>query len=428
MPVRGATTRWVVATGLDAVSDFGAELGRMHRARGLSLHGLARLSHYDVGYLSRVVNGYKRGSRDLALDMDRHLKAEGALLAVWEKSARPPVPVMPLASPAPDADLHDRITRAVADPQRADTPIVDWLERVLDEHRRVNDSVGARPLLAPVHSQLLVVTEFTRSAQGALCGRLVDLAAQYAQFMAWLCVENRDHGAAIAWYNRAREWAEDAGNPNMAATTLSMRAHLAWSLGQPQRCVRMAQAARWYDRSTTPGMQGMAAQMEARGYALAKEADLAHRLLDQAEVLIRRAAERPAYEPPWMYFYDENWFRLQRGMAELHLGNWPIAVELLSSGLTALPESYRRDRAWYGACLARAHAGAGDAEQSEHIAISYAPDIAAINSYARGDLLGTARILANIGAPKAARVIREALTDQTIRAPHSRSGNDEIPD
>ena len=63
--------------------------------------------------------------------MDSLLGADGALVAVWEHSARPPVPVMPLASAAPDVDLYDRITRAVADPPRADLPVVEWLERTL---------------------------------------------------------------------------------------------------------------------------------------------------------------------------------------------------------------------------------------------------------------------------------------------------------
>ncbi|HEV2375621.1 MAG TPA: helix-turn-helix transcriptional regulator [Streptosporangiaceae bacterium] len=121
------------------MSDFGAELGRLHRQRGLSLHALSRLSHYDAGYLSKVVNGHKRGSRELALEMERHLCADGALIAAWERSVRPSVPVMPLASPEPDANL----------------PVVMWLERTIAGSRQVNDSLGAQPPPGPFHSQLL---------------------------------------------------------------------------------------------------------------------------------------------------------------------------------------------------------------------------------------------------------------------------------
>jgi len=390
------------------MSDFGTELGRLHREHGLSLHELARRSHYDVGYLSKVIRGHKHGSRELALHMDKMLGAGGTLVTAWERSARPPVPVMPLASAAPGADLYDRITRAVDNPPRVDVPVVEWLERTLAEHRRVNDTVGATPLLGLIRSQLSVVAGFTRSASGPLAGRLVDLAAQYAQFVAWMCIEIRDHGAGLAWYDRARDWAEEAGDANMAATTLSMKAHLAWSVHDARRCVQMAQAARWYDRQVTPGVQGMAAQMEARGHALAGDAGAARRLLDEAQELIGRAAGRPEDEPGWMYFYGEDWFTLQRGMAELHLRNWQGAADLLSAGLAALPEWYRRDRAWYGACLASAHAGAGDAEQAGAVALAFAFDIRAVNSYARGELLGVAGVLDGIGA-RQAEVIRDAL-------------------
>ena len=390
------------------MSDFGAELGRLHRELGLSLHELARRSHYDTGYLSKVIRGHKHGSRELALHMDSLLGADGALVAAWEHSARPAVPVMPLASAAPDADLYDRITRAVADPPRADLPVVEWLERTLAEHRRVNDTVGATPLLGLIRSQLHVVAGFTRAASGPLATRLVDLAAQYAQFVAWMCIETKDHAAGLAWYDRARDWAEEAGDASMAATALSMKAHLAWSVNDARRCVQMARAARWYDRQVTPGVQGMAAQMEARGHAVAGDAGDARRLLDEAQELVGRASGHPEDEPEWMYFYGEDWFTLQRGMAELHLGNWHDAAGLLSAGLAAVPEWYKRDRAWYGACLTSAQAGAGDAEQAAAVAVAFADDIKAVNSYARGELLGAARVLDQIGA-RQGEVIRDAL-------------------
>jgi transcriptional regulator with XRE-family HTH domain len=393
------------------MSDFSDLLDRLRAERGMSLRELARSSHYDVGYLSKVINGHKLGSRELALQLDVLLGADGQLAAAWEASSQSPIPASPLASIAPDADLLDRITRAAEDPPRVDAPVIEWLERTLDDHRRVEDTVGARPLLGLIRNQLSVVADFTRSARGPLAARLTGLAAEYAQFLAWMCIDTRDHAAGLAWYDRAQDWAQEAGDPNMAATALSMKAHLAWSVRDPRRCVQMAQAARWYDDRITPGVQGMAAQMEARGHALAGEANPARSLLDQAQGLIERGAGQPEDEPPWMYFYGENWFRLQRGMAELHLRNWGAAAELLASGLNELPAPYRRDRAWYGACLASAHAGAGDAEQAEAVALRFAADIAAMNSYARGELLGAAGRLRRMGAPQA-RTIRDALRDQ----------------
>jgi transcriptional regulator with XRE-family HTH domain len=388
------------------MSGFGDELARLMAARGLGVRELARRVPCNPGHLSSVKNGRARPSAELARALDAALDAGGQLAAVLEP--RPPVPVAPLASAAPDADLLGRITRAVDDPPRADLPVVEWLERTLDEHRRVEDYVGAGPLLGLIRAQLSVVADFTRATRGPLADRLTALAAEYAQFLAWMSIAVRDHAAGLAWYDRAHDWAQEAGDVNMAATTLSMKAHLAWSTGDPRRCIQMAQAARWYGQRVTPGVAGMAAQMEARGHALAGEASPARSLLDEAQTLIGRAADKPEDEPPWMYFYGENWFRLQRGMAELHLGNWRTAADLLAAGLEELPESYRRDRAWYGACLASAHAGAGDAEEAGAVALRFAASIADVNSYARGELLGAAGKLQRIGAPQAA-IIREAL-------------------
>jgi hypothetical protein len=309
-----------------------------------------------------------------------------------------PVPALPVPAIAPDADLYDRITRALDDPPRVDVPVVEWLERTLAEHRRVEDAVGARPLLGLIRAQLSTVADFTRSAPASLTDRLVGLASQYAQFLAWMCIDIHDHAAGLAWYDRAHDWAEQAGDANMAATTLSMKAHLAWSTGDPRRCIQMARAARWYDDRVSAGVRGMAAQMEARGHALASEANLARGLLAEAEDLLGRAAGRPEDEPPWMYFYGEDWFRLQRGMAEAHLGNWSGAASLLAAGLAALPESYRRDRAWYGACLAHACAEAGDAERAESVALGFGADVIAVNGYARDELRQTARALDRRGA------------------------------
>ncbi len=52
------------------MSTFGSEVKRLLAERGMSLHQAARLAHYDVSYLSRVVNGHKPGSPELAAALD----------------------------------------------------------------------------------------------------------------------------------------------------------------------------------------------------------------------------------------------------------------------------------------------------------------------------------------------------------------------
>jgi Helix-turn-helix domain len=392
------------------MSGLGGELRRLMAERGVGVRELARLVPCNPGHISNICHELKRPSRQLAARLDDILGAEGAISQFVAESAPIPIPSLELRDIAPDPDLYNRITKAVREPARVDVAVVEWLERTLDEHRRVEDTVGARPVLGLIRSQLLTVADFTRGG-GPLLGRMVSLASQYAQFLAWMCIATQDHAAALAWYDRAHDWAQQAGDANMAATALSMKAHLAWSVGDAQRCVHMAEAARWAESRVTPGVQGMAAQMAARGHALAGEAGSARALLDEAQTLVGRAAERPEDEPPWMYFYGDEWFRLQRGMAEGHLGNWDAAADLLSGGLAELAGTYRRDRAWYGACLARACAMAGDAEQAESVAMRFVDDIASLNEYARAELLNAARALDRKGSDSGGR-IRDILAAQ----------------
>jgi transcriptional regulator with XRE-family HTH domain len=64
------------------VSEFGNEVRRLLAERGMSLHQVAKATHYDVSYLSKVVNGHKPGSRELAEALDKVLDTDGVLAAM----------------------------------------------------------------------------------------------------------------------------------------------------------------------------------------------------------------------------------------------------------------------------------------------------------------------------------------------------------
>jgi hypothetical protein len=150
----------------------------------------------------------------------------------------------------------------------------------------------------------------------------------------------------------------------------------------------------------------MAAQMGARGHALNGDSDAAERLLDEAQLLIGRAAEHPEDEPVWMYFYGETWFTLQRGMAALHLKDWRAAADRLTVGLNALPDEYRRDKTWYRTCLAHAQAGFGEAAQALAVALNAVPDAAAVGRpHAWNELHATAALLLRRGAPEGRQLV-----------------------
>ncbi|MFG3493776.1 helix-turn-helix domain-containing protein [Streptomyces sp. NPDC047928] len=382
--------------------DWGAVFRAYRKLTGLSQTKLGE----RVGLVQPDVSDIERGRRKVTsvevrqrivsgLGIPSDLQAVAAHLA----SSVAPVPRLMLPGAAPDEDLLARVTSVVDASNHVDAATLDWLDRLLAEHRRAEDRIGSRPLVSVVHQQLRTVVDLHGGARRALADRVVRLAAEHAQFLAWMAQDQAQTASALAWYDRAHEWALEAGDANMAATTLSMKAHMAWSGGRGTRCVRLAQAARWSAPGTSLGVQGMAAQMAARGHALDHEADDARRLLDEAQDLITRASKHPEDEPVWMYFYDETWFTLQRGMASLHLRDWSTAADQLAEGLGALPEEYRRDRAWYRSCLAHALAGAGEAAQAAAVAVATVPDASAVGRpHSWNELHSTAAVLMRQGA------------------------------
>ncbi len=364
-----------------------------------------------VGLAQSDVSDIERGRRRVtSLEVRQRIVAGlGIPDGLLKGDARPctgPVASLALESVAPDEDLLARVASAVEGSTCPDHATLDWLERLLAEHRRAEDLIGSRPLVDVMRQQLRTVVGLHGSARGRLPDRAVRLAAEHAQFLAWMAQDQGASAAALAWYDRSHEWALEAGDADMAATTLSMKAHMAWSAGRGTRCVRLAEAARWSAPGASRGVRGMAAQMAARGHALNREGDDARRLLDEAQSLISRAAERPEDEPPWMYFYDETWFTLQRGMAEMHLGAWRAATDQLTSGLAALPDHYRRDKAWYRACLAHALAGAGEASEALVVALDCLPDAAAVGRpHSWNELNTTAAVLLRRGASEGRELI-----------------------
>ncbi|NKY16266.1 helix-turn-helix domain-containing protein [Streptomyces somaliensis] len=283
-----------------------------------------------------------------------------------------PLPSLVLPGVVTEAGA-DRLARITSGGLRLDAASLDEMDRLLGVHRRAEDTLGSRLVDGVVLTQFRAVAGLYDQARGPLADRLVKLMAEYAQFLAWMAQDQDNAPVALGWFDRSYDWALESGYGDMAATTMSMKAHLAWSRGQGRRCVRLGEAAA-ATAGASAATRAMAVQMAGRGHALVGEADHAYRRLDEAQQIIATADD----VPPWLYFYGESWFTAQRGMADLHLEQWARAVGNLKVGLAGFAPAYRRDRAWYGACLARAYAAAGEAEAALETALGVIADASEI--------------------------------------------------
>jgi transcriptional regulator with XRE-family HTH domain len=279
-------------------------------ASGLSLREVARRAFLNPGYLSQIERGDRRPSRDLLR----------RLSDVLDVDLSPTAP--------PSEPVAARLSReALTSPGT-----------VLAAQRRLEDTIGAAPLIVPTGAQLRHVTNMIIDARGRLRREALAVGQQWAQFAAWLRIATGDYPDAERCLDRASDWALEIDDPNMISTVLNLRGYVAWKLGRYGAMLSLSEAAQ-RDRRATPGLMAIACQQEARAHALLGDAEATDRKLDHA-IECAQAAD-PRAEPPWVYFYGVDYLRLQRGRAYRYLGRRTKAAELLSAGLDALPVEMR---------------------------------------------------------------------------------------
>ena len=240
-------------------------------------------------------------------------------------------------------DDEERLISAARSPRRYDPGVVDALSTVLSGQRHAEDVIGSTSLIVPVKAQLAVVGDLVTEARGDMRANVLDIGSQWAQFAGWLHANHRQFGEANRLYGLALEWASEADRPDMIATALSMQGHVAWLAAKAGPMIGLSRAAQ-RDKRASPGVRALAIQQEARGIALSREAGIADidRKFDHAEELVARAAEKPENEPPWIYFFSSDYLILQRGLVYRLLGEYDKANELLTAGLSAIPEDMRQ--------------------------------------------------------------------------------------
>ncbi|GAB3069881.1 hypothetical protein GCM10027186_24530 [Micromonospora schwarzwaldensis] len=323
---------------------FGPELRRLRMSAGLSLRQLAPLVLSSRGHLHDLETGRRQPTVDLVGRLDNALGANGLLAGMRHHQAAAP------ADP-------ERLAYVARHPRRVDHVTLRALAESLAAHRRLEDTLGATSLLPTVRAQLDMMASLVAEATGVLRPQVVDVAAQWAQFGGWLYAASDRRRLAGRWYRTALEWGTEAGNPDMIATVLSMRGHLAWSERRADAVIDLSAAAA--RQPASPGVRALAVQQQARGHALTGEASAVTGLLDRAADLHEAAGQAPDREPPWIYFHSPAYLTMQRGLAYRLLGRDADAIAHLRRGLAGLPAE-AAGAAWTGPYLLRLAAALAD--------------------------------------------------------------------
>jgi len=247
-----------------------------------------------------------------------------------------------MADLTPD-DAH-RLMRLAGNPRQIDHPALNSLAVVLAESRRLEDVIGAAPLVESMNGYLRLMERFVLDARGDIRADVVSLSAQYAQFDGWLHAATGQVAAASKLFDRTLEWATECGDATMVATALSFKGHLAYNAGHVGPMIGLSQAAQ-RNPDVHPEECAFDAMQEARGHAMAGDGYQAERKLDDADELVVRANKQKDRAPPWVYYHSPAFWLLQRGLIYRYLGRNSAAADLLAAGLDELPAE-QRDAEW----------------------------------------------------------------------------------
>ena len=274
---------------------FGAELRKRREAAGLSLVGLSERVHYSKGHLSKIENGLKAPTAQLARLCDSAVGAGGELvrLAVEAPPARS-LDVTPGDAVAFRPRHGDDLPGAESlDPFVAggDTATLVLLFRDrLESARKLAQLVGASKVLPGLIADTRAVRRIAAAAEPGAQPDLWLLAARFAEFTGWMTQETGDDVASMQWTGVAVRMAGLGGDPTMASYAMVRRADVTLYAADALATIdwgRRAQA----DERVPARIRGLAAQREAQGHALAGDRGACERALDRSAALLAEAAE-----------------------------------------------------------------------------------------------------------------------------------------
>ncbi|MGH2732928.1 MAG: hypothetical protein ACRDJG_08325 [Actinomycetota bacterium] len=271
-----------------------------------------------------------------------------------------------------DAGEQERIGSVIAGRSRIDAPVVEHLETLLTHYRNLDDIMGPRRIQGSVWSLCGLVDHLCETAEPPVQQALLSVSAQYRQFNCWLYADGGNHEAAERCYDTAIARATAAGNQALAGYLLACRSNNALLQENVPTAIALAQEAQTGKWQATPAVRAWAGGQEARGWAFQDNLERCKRRLDESAELLAKSVGGD--EPAWIYWFNEEYLTVTRGVCLMKSGDAESAIEILDRAIAALAPDRVRDRAYFLSWLAKAHARNDDPEQAGALARQAAQD------------------------------------------------------
>ncbi|WP_344277454.1 helix-turn-helix transcriptional regulator [Streptomyces hebeiensis] len=288
------------------MEDFGDHVKAALKARGMSMRSAAERMHYDVSYLSRVINGRQTPSEKLARALDQLLGTGGAFMEMLT----PPSSADEAAVLARESVTHllDHDSRYGAD-HIASAAVQVWRS----EQRRVN----ASPSRSLAH---------------------LSAVSELAEIAGWLLFDANRQDEARQAFVESHLLAQQAGDKQMQWFALDLLAMQDVQCGRPGEALSITDEL--LTRPNLPPRVALLARTR-RARALAQAGDRARSLADVERALGALEDSISLRDPAWAWWVTEPEIVGHWGEVLLSLGDHSAAIPHLQQASSAMPPEGR---------------------------------------------------------------------------------------
>jgi hypothetical protein len=350
----------------------------------MSLADLARQVNYSRGYLSKIENGVSAPSVLMARRCAAAVGAGADLAALVP--AKPAgrrvgagqggggqggtVGLLLPASGWAEPGIGDA-SPAFPPVGRVGGPGPDveaWYITIFQNLRELGRRAQPAAVLPVLSAQVGVLRRYIDVVAEPQRGRLVLLAARFAEYAGWMAQEAGDDAAAQRWTALAERLAVEAGDRDLVAYTLVRQAEFTLYHDDPLGTIELAgRAARLPEVSLR--IKALAAHREAQGLALVGETKMCEKALERAAEHLRGTDGRPDGGTLLGSTTVTDLGAVVAGWCAYDLGSTSQAIELLEAGLGGIPDRSTRVRAVFASRLALAHEAAGHHDEVDRLAM-----------------------------------------------------------
>lgn len=292
--------------------------------------------------------------------------------------------------------------------QLADAELAQYFEGKLAASQARDGDRGPVEALPSALSVIAAIETSARRVSLAVRRELLCLAARGSEFAGWLYRDGGDYAQATYWYDRAAEWAQEAGSAPLQGYVLLRRSQMAYDVRDGLRTLTLAQAAQDGPWQLPVRMRAEVAQQEALGLAMTGEsARTVITKLDDARGLLDQAAGE-AGSALGASLSDAT-LNLRVSVCYLEVG-WPARAAELLAGVLATGTLSRRDAGFFRARHGVALALCGEPDEAARVGLASLEAATATSSQRTRRVLGdVAARLAPYNDRPAVQTFREAV-------------------